>query len=90
MMQQAQKMQKQIQEKLDAFEKKAFAFNYKNNSVVVTIMGNFKILKIDINPVLVDPDDKQTLQEMVTEAINSAYNGIKQQRDKIQDSVVQR
>jgi len=86
-MQQAQKMQKVLAEKMEAFEKKAFAFNYKNSSIVVTIMGNFKIVKIDINPVLIDPEDKTMLQDMVTEAINAAITGIKQQRDNIQNSI---
>lgn len=87
MMAQAQKMQKQLQERLAAFDKKQFEYDYKNGSIVVIIKGDFTIVKVNINKVLIDPDDKEMLQDMIAEAINAAYDGVKADRDAIQDSL---
>ncbi|MDR1234532.1 MAG: YbaB/EbfC family nucleoid-associated protein [Mycoplasmataceae bacterium] len=88
MMQQAQKMQKEIQKKLEEFESKEFEFDYKNGSVIVNMTGAGKIAKLTVNPALVDPDDKITMEEMISEAINQAYESIKEDREAIQQSAM--
>jgi DNA-binding YbaB/EbfC family protein len=87
MMAQAQRMQKELQKKMDEFKSKAFEYSYKNDSIVVTIMGDFTITNISINQVLVDPDDKQTLEEMVCEAVNAAIKGVEEDQQTIQNSI---
>ncbi|MDR2823255.1 MAG: YbaB/EbfC family nucleoid-associated protein [Mycoplasmataceae bacterium] len=88
MMQQAQKMQREVQKKLNEFEQKEFEFDYKNGSVVVRITGALKLTSVNINPVLVDPNDKVTMEEMITEAINQAIDSINEDRDNIQKTAV--
>ncbi|MDR1850723.1 MAG: YbaB/EbfC family nucleoid-associated protein [Mycoplasmataceae bacterium] len=87
MMAQAQKMQKELEKKISEFSAKAFEYSYKNDSIVVIIKGDLTILDIKINDVLVDPEDKQTLQEMICEAVNAAVSGVNQDREAIQNSV---
>jgi DNA-binding YbaB/EbfC family protein len=87
-MQQAQKAQREIQKKLEEFEQKIFEFDYKNGSIVIQMSGNYKIHKITINPVLIDPEDKITLEEMIEEAINSSIVAITEDRDNIQQSAM--
>jgi DNA-binding YbaB/EbfC family protein len=84
LMAQAQKMQKDLSKKIGEFEKKEFSYDYKNGSVVVNIKGDFTITKIDINKVLIDPEDSQLLEEMIAEAVTAAVKGVKNDRDEIQ------
>jgi DNA-binding YbaB/EbfC family protein len=87
MMAQAQKLQKELTKKLAEFDEKVFEYDYKNGSVVVQITGASQIVDLKINLVLIDPEDASTLQDMVSEAINSALTGVKEDRDLIQKSV---
>lgn len=88
MLAQAQKMQKELQKKLDDFYKKEFEIDYKNKSIIVHIYGNSIIKDISINKALIDPEDPITLQEMVVEAINEATKAMKSQVDQIQSSIM--
>jgi DNA-binding YbaB/EbfC family protein len=85
MMQQAQKMQRELQKKIEEFEQKEFEFNYKNDSVVVNMTGAGKITKLVVNSTLVDPDDKITMEEMIAEAINQGYESIQEDKKAIQE-----
>jgi DNA-binding YbaB/EbfC family protein len=87
MMAQAQKLQKELEKKMSDFKSKAFQYSYKNDSVVIIIKGDFTILQIKINSILIDPEDKQTLEEMVGEAMNAAIKGVQADQDAIQSAV---
>lgn len=89
MMQQAQKLQKELEQKIKNFEKQTYEYNYKNNSIVLQITGEFKIIKLTINKVLIDPTDPIFLQDMVIEAINMAITDLRQEKAKIEKSVKQ-
>ena len=88
LMQQAQKMQREMNKKIADFEAKEFEYNYQNSSVIVKLTGKLEINNIIINDVLVDPEDKTTLQDMVTEAINAAIKAVSQQKDTITQSAM--
>ncbi|MDR2636539.1 MAG: YbaB/EbfC family nucleoid-associated protein [Mycoplasmataceae bacterium] len=87
MMAEAQRMQKELQRKMDEFKAKAFEYSYKNGAVVVIIGGDFTIQSINIDKVLIDPDDKKTLEEMVSEAVNAAIKGVEEDQKAIQNSI---
>jgi len=87
-MAQAQKMQKQLQKKLDELYAQDFTYDYQNGSVMVTVYGNGVVKEIEINKTLIDPEDPITLQEMVVEAINSAVEQVKAKADEIQNSLM--
>ncbi|GHU31963.1 hypothetical protein FACS1894166_04380 [Bacilli bacterium] len=88
MMQELQKAQKEITRKLEEFDQKEFEYSYKNDSIVVVISGAGNITSIKINPVLVDPEDITTLEEMLAEATNAAIDGVKSDRDAIEKSAM--
>jgi DNA-binding YbaB/EbfC family protein len=90
LMQQAQRAQKDLQKKMEEFEAKEFEFNYKNGSIIIRINGACKIINMQINKTLIDPEDPNMLQEMVCEASNSAIEAILADREEIQSSVVNR
>ncbi|XQP54904.1 MAG: YbaB/EbfC family nucleoid-associated protein [Mycoplasmoidaceae bacterium] len=87
-MAQAQKMQREMQKKLEELYKQEFTYDYQNGSVMVTITGKGVIKSIEINKTLIDPEDPITLQEMVTEAINSAIEQVTAKADAIQQSMM--
>ena len=78
-MQQAKNMQK----KLDEFNKREFEYNYSNGSVIVKLTGDLRIINLTINKTLIDPEDPITLQEMVAEAINSAMALVNEQKEEV-------
>lgn len=82
MMAEAKKLQANMEKKLKEFDQKEFEFSYKNY-VTVKLMGDLKIIKIDIDQQLIDPDDKLTLEEMVAEAVNEAVEKVSKEKDKI-------
>jgi len=79
LMQQAKNMQK----KLDEFNKREFEYDYSNGSVIVKLTGDLRIIGLTINKTLIDPEDPITLQEMVTEAINSAMALVNEQKEDV-------
>lgn len=79
LMQQAKNMQK----KLDEFNKREFEYDYSNGSVIVKLTGDLRIINLIINKTLIDPEDPITLQEMVAEAINSAMALVNEQKEEV-------
>ncbi|MDR0739729.1 MAG: YbaB/EbfC family nucleoid-associated protein [Mycoplasmataceae bacterium] len=88
MMQQAQKVQREVEKKIQEFEQKEFEFNYKNGSIIVNMTGSGKITKLVVNQALVDPEDKITMEEMIAEAINQGYESIQEDKNAIQQSAM--
>ena len=82
-LQQAQRLQKELLKKQEEFFKKEFAFDYGNGAIIITILGSSEIKNISIKKELIDPNDPITLQEMIAEAINSAYRQVKAKLDDI-------
>lgn len=76
MLRQAQKMQEDmavLQEDLDARE---YDISAGGGAVKVTITGKLEIKNIEIDPEIVDPDDVETLQDIVTAAVNEAIKTV--------------
>ena len=78
MIRQAQKMQEQmeaLQAELDARE---YEINAGGGVVTVKINGKKEILSIDIKPEIVDPDDIETLSDVLTAAVNEAIRTVEE------------
>ena len=78
MMRQVQKMQEQmstLQEDLDARE---YGINAGGGVVTVKINGKKEILSIDLKPEIVDPDDIETLSDVLVAAVNEAIRKVEQ------------
>lgn len=78
MIRQAQKMQESMaakQEELDAME---YEFSAGGGMVTVKINGKKEILAISIKPDIVDPDDIETLQDVIVAAVNEAYGSVEE------------
>ena len=76
MLMKAQKMQEDmaaLQEELDARE---YEIKAGGGVVTVKINGQKEILAIDIQPEIVDPDDVETLCDILTAAVNEAIKRV--------------
>ncbi len=76
MIKQAQKMQEDmaaLQEELDARE---YDISAGGGVVSVKINGKKEILSIDIQPEIVDPDDIETLSDILVAAVNEAIKRV--------------
>lgn len=76
MIRQAQKMQEDMaakQEELDAME---YEVQAGGGAVTVTINGKKEILNIAISPEVVDPDDIETLSDILVAGVNEAIKKV--------------
>ncbi len=75
LMQQAQKMQRDLQKAKDELAKMEFV-GTNGGAVTVTIFGNRTVKSIQIDPAILSPDDSEMLSEMIKNATNSALKQI--------------
>ena len=76
MLKQAQKMQEDmaaLQEELDA---KEYDISAGGGVVQVKISGKLEVRSLEIDPEIVDPDDVETLQDILTAAVNEAIKTV--------------
>ena len=76
MLRQAQKMQEDmaaLQEELDARE---YEVKAGGGVVTVKINGKLEVLSIDVAPEVVDPDDIETMTDIIVAAVNEAIKKV--------------
>lgn len=83
MMRQAQKLQKQMEQKQADLAASQFTGKSAQELVTVTFTGDKKLISIDYKEAVVDPEDIETLQDMTTQAINDALNQVDDATKKI-------
>ena len=83
LMQQAQKMQKEMEKAQKALEAKEFEVISAGGGIKVTITGAKEIKHIDIDKEIIDPEDKDMLQDMIVIAINDAISLVVEEEQKI-------
>jgi DNA-binding YbaB/EbfC family protein len=81
LMRQAQNMQRQLEKKKKEVEEKEFVVTSNGGAITVTIMGNKKVNKIEIDEDLLD--DKDMLQDLLTVAMNEAIKKVDDEMNKV-------
>jgi DNA-binding YbaB/EbfC family protein len=81
MLKQAQKMQEDMQKKQAELEEKEYEVSAGGGVVKVKINGRREILNIDIDPEIVDPDDIETLSDILVAAVNEAIKKVNADSD---------
>ena len=76
MMKQAQKLQKQMEKGQAELAATEFIGKSAQGLVVATLTGDKKIVKIDFQEAVVDPEDLETLSDMTVQALNNALEQI--------------
>lgn len=85
LMQQANKMKQEMDKKEREFDSQVFTF--EKQGVKLVIDGSLKIKSIDINPALIDPEDPETLQDMIIIVANEAIAEVAGKKKEITNSL---
>ncbi len=72
MIKQAQKMQEEMLKAQAEIEEKTLEASAGGGAVTVTINGKKELMAIKISPEAVDPDDVETLEDLILSAVNEA------------------
>lgn len=78
LMQQAQKMQREMAEAQEAIANTEVEASSGGGMVTVKMSGEHKILDLSIKPDAVDPDDVEMLQDLILAAIREAERQIEE------------
>mgnify|MGYP000623958678 CR=1 FL=1 len=70
LMKQAQRMQRQMEESAKELESAEFTAAAGGGAVEVKMTGKKEITKVTIDPDAIDPEDVETLEEMIQIAVN--------------------
>ena len=76
MLRQAQKMQEDMAAKQEELNAREYDISAGGGVVKVKINGQREILSIDLAPEVVDPDDIETLSDILVAAINEAIKRV--------------
>lgn len=76
MMKQAQKLQKQMEQSQAELAATEFVGKSAQDLVTATLTGDKKVVKIDFQAAVVDPEDLETLSDMTVQALNNALEQI--------------
>lgn len=73
---QAQRMQRQMEEQQKEMETKEFTATVGGGAVEITVTGKKEVTKVRIDPEAVDPEDVETLEDMIMAAVNDAFRQV--------------
>ena len=76
MIKQAQKMQEEMAAKQEELEAREYDVAAGGGVVNVKINGKKEILNVKIDPEVVDPDDVETLEDLIVAAVNEAIKTV--------------
>lgn len=76
MLKQAQKMQEDMAEKQAELEEQEYEVAAGGGVVNVRINGKKEILSVKIDPEVVDPDDVETLEDLIVAGVNEAIKKV--------------
>ena len=87
MIRQAQKMQEDMAAKQEELDAREYEIKAGGGVVTVKINGKKEILSIDIDPEIVDPDDVETLQDILVAGMNEAIKRVEDTNSKEMEKI---
>lgn len=84
LMKQAQQMQQKISTLQKELEKRELEVSSGGGAIKIKVTGKQEILEIKIDPEAVDPNDVETLEDLVLTAVNQA---IKESQDMVSNAM---
>ncbi len=76
MLKQAQKMQEDMAAKQEELEAAEYEISAGGGVVGVKINGKKEILSVKISPEVIDPEDPETLEDLIVAAVNEAIKKV--------------
>ncbi len=83
LMQQAQRLQRDMEKAQKDLEAKEFEIVSAGGGIKVTITGAKVVKNIEIDEDIIDPEEKEMLQDMIVVAINEAISLVIKEEQKI-------
>ena len=74
LMQQAQAMQKQLEKATEQINATEFEGVASNGLVKVTVNGENKVLAVALDPSILNPEDKEMIEDLIMIAVNDAIS----------------
>ena len=87
MLRQAQKMQEDMAAMQEELEQKEYEIKAGGGAVSLTITGTKEIKNLTISPEIVDPDDIETLSDVLTAAFNEAVRRVEDESQKAMSGI---
>ena len=87
MIRQAQKMQEQMTELQSELDSREYEVNAGGGAVTILIDGKKQIKQLTIEPEIVDPDDIETLTDILTAGFNEAIKRVEETNQKEMESI---
>ena len=84
MMKKIQEMQNEMNRVQQEVEESEYSATVGGGTVSVTVNGKHEVKKIDIKPDVVDPEDIEMLEDLITVAVNEAIgNAVKNSEEEM-------
>ena len=87
LMKQAQKMQRQMEEKTREIEEKEWEASAGGGAVKVKVSGKKEIVSVELAEEVVDPDDIEMLQDLIMAATNEALRMMEDESAQAMSSI---
>ena len=84
---QAQKMKEDMAAKQEELDAREYEVKAGGGVVTVRINGKKEVLSIDIKPEIVDPDDIETLSDILVAGINEAIKRVEETNSKEMEKI---
>lgn len=85
MMMQAKKMQAEMEKAQKELEAKEF--KVEKQGITVVVSGKKRLVSVNINEALIDPDDKDIIESLVIIAVNEAMDLVSAEEEKAKPSM---
>ena len=83
LMKQAQRMQRQMEEKTKELEEKELEASAGGGVVTVKVSGKKEVLSVKLSEEVVDPDDIETLEDLIVAATNEALRKMEEENAQV-------
>ena len=87
LMKQAQRMQRQMEEKTKEMEEKEWEATAGGGAVKVKVSGKKEILSVKLSEEVVDPDDIEMLEDLIVAAVNKALRKMEEENSKMMEQL---
>lgn len=82
MLRQAQKMQELVAQKQAELEEKEYDISAGGGAVKIKISGKKEILSLEISPEIIDPEDSETLSDIIIAGVNEAIRTVEETSER--------
>lgn len=87
LMKQAQKMQRQMEEKTKELEEKEWEATAGGGAVTVRVSGKKEVVSVKLAEEVVDPDDIEMLEDLIMAATNEALRKMEEENTKMMNQL---